>query len=99
MRIKPTRKKGRDRSRPSSYFRTIGKAYAPATSAVSTRMPGPIVELTATLRTYLPLAPDGLALTTASTSASKLRRRSSWLNDALPMPEWMMPAYSTRYST
>src|SRR3569623_1251850 len=61
-------------------------------------MPAPIVELTATLRTYLPLAPDGLALTTASTSASKFARRSAAGKLALPMPLWMMPAFSTRYS-
>ena len=47
----------------------------------------------ATFFTYLPFAPDGLAFTIASTSASKFARRSSAGNDALPMPEWMMPAF------
>jgi hypothetical protein len=56
-------------------------------------------ELSATFLTYLPLAPAGLARTIASTNASKLRRRSSFEKLALPMPEWMMPAFSTRNST
>src|SRR5436305_72991 len=36
--------------------------YAPGISETFTLMPRPIVEETATLRTYLPFAPDGLAL-------------------------------------
>ena len=53
---------------------------------LSTLMPGPIVELIAIFRTYLPLAPDGLALTIASTNASKFAlqvfRREARLADA-----------------
>ena len=49
-----------------------------------------------TFLTYLPLAPAGLALTMASTKASKLRRRSAVAKLALPMPLWMIPAFSTR---
>src|SRR5687768_11738862 len=43
-----------------------------ATSPMSTLRPGPMVELKATFLTYLPLAPEGLALTMASMKASKL---------------------------
>src|SRR3569623_33758 len=95
-----TRKSKRaGRCRPAlRLFGYAALAQAPATSAVSIFRPGPMVLEIASLRTYLPLAPDGLALTTASTSASKFARRSSAGNDALPIPEWMIPAFSTRYS-
>src|SRR3546814_11706842 len=77
----------------------LASAQAPATYAVSILIPGPIDELIATFWTYLPLAPVGLALTTASTSASKFARRSAAGKLALPMPDWMIPAFSTPYST
>src|SRR3546814_10410336 len=58
-----------------------------------------MVDDSAIFWTYLPFAPDGLAFTIASTNASKLARRSSAGKLASPIPEWMMPAFSTRNST
>src|SRR4051812_16672494 len=72
---------------------------APATSPRSTLTPGPIDELTETFLTNLPLAPDGLALRIASTNAAKFSLRSASGKLALPIPAWMIPAFSTRNST
>src|SRR3546814_19457406 len=47
---------------------------APSISARLTLRPGPIDEVTVTLRTYLPFDPLGLALTTALVSALKLAK-------------------------
>ena len=60
--------------------------YATDNAATSTFTPGPIELESATLRTYLPLEPDGFALTIASTKASKFFLRSSWLKLILPSP-------------
>ena len=48
---------------------------------------------------YLPLAADGFALTTLSTSAWAFSIRFSAENDTLPTGAWMMPVLSTRNST
>src|SRR5947209_426283 len=61
--------------------------------------PGPMVEARLTVRMYWPLAPDGLARTTASTRA--LTFCSSWSSEKLTFPTgaWMTPVRSTRNST
>jgi hypothetical protein len=46
----------------------------------------------------MPLAPDGLALFSASTRALTLARIWSSVKLALPMPAWMMPVFSVRNS-
>ena len=60
---------------------------------------GPIDEVSETFVTYLPLAPLGLALTIASVSALKLSFSCASVKLILPIPEWMMPCFSTRNST
>src|SRR5690606_34231055 len=103
-----TRKAGGSLRRPSIGFRHLrsssaqrGSAedYAPSTSVTSIFRPGPIDELSATFWTYLPLAPAGFALTIASVSALKLVLSCSSVKLILPIPEWMMPCFSTRNST
>ena len=44
------------------------------------------------------MAPDGLALFSASMSARTLARIASSEKLALPMPAWMMPVFSVRNS-
>src|SRR5690606_16332670 len=79
---------------------SLGKgAYAPSISATSILSPGPMLEVSATFWTYLPLAPAGFALTIASVSALKLVLSWSSVKLILPIPEWMMPCFSTRNST
>src|SRR5829696_219493 len=58
-----------------------------------------MVEARFTFFTYLPLAVEGLALTTASSRVCAFSRRRSGSNETLPMPTWMTPVLSTRYST
>ena len=50
-----------------------------------------MVEARFTFLTYLPLAVEGLALTTASSSVCAFSRRRSGSNETLPMPTWMTP--------
>src|SRR4029453_17654819 len=61
--------------------------------------PGPIVEDIVTLRRNLPLAADGLALTTLSTSACALSIRLCAGNEILPIGACTIPVLSTRNST
>ncbi len=49
-------------------------------------IPGPIVELIATLFTYVPLAPLGLALVTALTKVEMFSFKAVSLKLALPIP-------------
>src|SRR5215213_5910343 len=58
-----------------------------------------MVEARFTFFTYLPFAVEGLAFTTASSSVCAFSRRESSANETLPMPTWMTPVLSTRYST
>src|SRR4051795_8780900 len=62
-------------------------------------IPGPIVDDIVTLLGYLPLAADGLALTTLSTSAWAFSMRLWAANETLPTGAWMIPVLSTRNST
>src|SRR3546814_19887316 len=65
---------GRSRSpqanRRAANAARLASAQAPATSAVSILIPGPIAALIATFWTYLPLAPVALAFTPASPRAA-----------------------------
>ena len=62
-------------------------AYAAAvTLPSSTRRPGPMVEETATRWIYVPLAPVGLALATASTKARMFSTSLPSSNETLPTP-------------
>ena len=64
-------------------------AYAPgaaSTLAGSILTPGPMEEETATRLTYVPLAPAGFALTTASASARMFSSRAAAVKEALPIP-------------
>src|SRR3546814_9629781 len=83
---------------PGPSLNRCGADQAPTTSVVSTFTPGPIDDDSAIFLTYLPFAPDGLALTMASTKASKFWRSFSSPNDSLPRPAWMMQAFSPRNS-
>src|SRR3546814_13651462 len=67
------------RRRPWTLLGTNGAraCYAADSSATSIFTPGPIALESATLRTYLPLEPDGFALTIASRKASKFFMRKS----------------------
>ena len=47
----------------------------------------------------VPLAPAGLARATASAKARMFSTSLPSSNETLPMPAWMMPAFSTRNST
>ena len=67
--------------------------------AVSMATPGPIVEDTVTDLRYLPLAADGFAFTTLSTSAWALSMRFCAGNDIFPTGACTMPVLSTRNST
>src|ERR1044071_58115 len=67
--------------------------------AVSIAIPGPIVDETVTDFRYFPLAADGFARTTLSTSARVLATRLSVGNEVLPTGAWMIPVLSTRNST
>src|SRR5579864_6002149 len=60
--------------------------------------PGPMVEEIATRLRYVPLAPAGLALFTASTKARMFSASFCSPNDALPTEPCTMPAFSTRNS-
>src|SRR3546814_7733763 len=74
--------------RPWTLVVTNGarSCYAADRSATSIFTPGPIELESATLRTYLPLEPDGFALTIASRKASKFFLRSASEKLALPKP-------------
>src|SRR3546814_8980157 len=76
------------RRRPLTLLGTNGAraCYAADSSATSIFTPGPIELESATLRTYLPLEPDGFALTIASRKASKFFLRSASEKLALPKP-------------
>ena len=58
-----------------------------------------MVEEMATRLMKVPLAPAGRAFCTASANALMFCTRWSAENDALPIPAWTMPAFSTRNST
>ena len=81
----PQRRTGRGALPPGPFACSVevDQAVWPVEDG-STLMPVPIDELTATLSRYLPLAPVGLALTTASSNASKLARKASFSKLALP---------------
>src|SRR6185295_10711436 len=67
--------------------------------AGSTFTPGPMVEEIATRLMKVPLAPAGLAFCTASANALMFCTSLSAANEALPIPAWTMPAFSTLNST
>src|SRR3546814_1713533 len=75
---------------PGPSLNRCGADQAPTTSVVSTFTPGPIDDDSAIFLTYLPFAPDGLALTMDSTKASKLCRRFSSPHARQPTPAGMM---------
>src|SRR5829696_2576362 len=58
-----------------------------------------MVEARFTFLTYLPFAVEGFAFTTASSSVCAFSRRLASSKETLPMPTWMTPVLSTRYST
>ena len=62
-------------------------------------MPGPIVDDRLMVRTYLPLAALGLALSTAPISASAFSLSWSTPNESLPTGTCRIPVLSTRNST
>src|SRR5262245_30501435 len=68
-------------------------SQAPWISSSATLTPGPMVELTLTFFTNLPLAPDGLPLMIASMNATKFSLRSPSEKLALPIPAWTIPAF------
>src|SRR5947208_7946514 len=65
----------------------------------SSGTPGPIVEHTVALLTYLPFATDGLAFTTASINACAFCNSFGVSKATLPTGAWMTPVLSTRNST
>src|ERR1035437_1151120 len=66
---------------------------------VSILTPGPMVEQTVALLTYLPLATAGLALITAAIRLAAFSTSLSAEKLILPTGAWMMPVLSTRNST
>src|SRR5215831_410464 len=74
-------------------------SHCPNSDAGSTFTPGPMVEEMATRLMKVPLAPAGRAFCTASANALMFCTRWSAENDALPIPAWTIPAFSTRNST
>ena len=65
---------------------------------MSSLIPGPIVEETEIFLIYVPFAPEGFALFTASTNEQMFSAMSPSEKLALPTPTWIIPAFSTRYS-
>src|SRR5690625_5793423 len=61
-------------------------------------MPGPIVEVTTTLRIYVPLDDCGFALTKVFVKATKLSTSLSLSKDTLPIGACRFALLSTRYS-
>src|ERR1035438_9536600 len=66
---------------------------------VSILTPGPMVEQTVALLTYLPLATAGFALITAAIRLAAFSTSFSAEKLTLPTGAWMMPVLSTRNST
>src|SRR5450631_1740566 len=66
---------------------------------VSILTPGPMVEQTVALLTYLPLATAGFALITAAIRLAAFSTSLSAEKLILPTGAWMMPVLSTRNST
>ena len=59
------------------YMATINLLLVGSTDGTSSLMPGPMLEETVALRTYLPLRPSGLASARASMKALILSSRAS----------------------